>query len=380
MRILMITHENDLSGANKSLLSLIEVLKNEFEINVLINEKKGELTKKLDSIGIPYYFSRYSWCFAHDRVNKFKKIYRYLIDLIYYYVNRLSYRKTLKFIKSNNYDLIYTNTSVIDIGWYLSSKIGIKHLWHIREFGKEDFNFHRLHTKKYYQTMYNDASEIVVISESLKNKYSEIVSSNKIKVVYNGFDTNLISCKEPYVNSKAVKNIIVVGQVSVSKGQEQAIRACRKLIEKGYDICLHIVGNIDNNYLLKFVPDYRSYNWLKLHGQVNNVNEIRKNMDIELVCSKSEAFGRVTIEAMLNKLPVIGSNTAGTAELINDGDTGLLYKNGDIEDLANKILSLINNPDLRKTLVENAYTFASEFKIGNTAKEIKMIIQELNRR
>ena len=380
MKILMITHENDLSGANKSLLSLIEVLKNEFEINVLVNEKKGELTKKLDSIGIPYYFSRYSWCFADDRVNKLKKLCRYVIDFLHYYVNRLSYRKILKFIKSNDYDLIYTNTSVVDIGWYLSNKIGIKHLWHIREFGKEDFNFHRLHSKKYYQTMYNDASEIVVISESLKKKYSKLVPSNKISVVYNGFDTDRISSKEQYVNSKAVKNIIVVGQVSASKGQEQAIRACRNLIDKGHDICLHLVGNIDNNYLLKYVPDYRSYNWLKLHGQVNNVNEIRKNMDIELVCSKSEAFGRVTIEAMLNKLPVVGSDTAGTAELINDGDTGLLYKNGDIEDLANMISFLINNPNLRKSLVENAYAFASNFKIENTAKGIKMIIQELNGR
>ena len=50
-------------------------------------------------------------------------------------------------------------------------------------------------------------------------------------------------------------------------------------------------------------------NNINMLGQVRNLPEIRKNNDIELVCSKSEAFGRVTIEAMMSMMPVIGANT-----------------------------------------------------------------------
>lgn len=53
---------------------------------------------------------------------------------------------------------------------------------------------------------------------------------------------------------------------------------------------------------------------------------MRKKIDVELVCSRSEAFGRVTIESMMSSNPVIGANTGGTKELIIEGLT-VIYMN-----------------------------------------------------
>lgn len=101
-------------------------------------------------------------------------------------------------------------------------------------------------------------------------------------------------------------------------------------------------------------------------------------MDVELVCSKSEAFGRVTIEAMMSMNPVIASNTGANTELIKEDYNGLLYNYGNYVDLANKIEVLIQNPDLLEKYGKNGYKFALEnFTAEINAKNIEMVYKEL---
>ena len=172
-------------------------------------------------------------------------------------------------------------------------------------------------------------------------------------------------------------NISIVGQVSQGKGQDQAIKACKILKDKGYNIFLNIIGEVDYDYLETSTPGYKEFEWLILHGQVDNVKELRRSMDIELVCSKSEAFGRVTIEAMLAGIPVIASNTGGTIELIEHKQNGLLYNYGDVQQLSEMILTLVNDEQLKVKLVENASRFAEKFTIERTAREVYNFFEEV---
>ena len=81
-------------------------------------------------------------------------------------------------------------------------------------------------------------------------------------------------------------------------------------------------------------------------------------MDVGLMLSKSEAFGRVTVEYMFNNLAVIASDTGANPELVNDRKTGYLYKLGDIASLADKMEQLINNRDLLMEMASNGYHYA----------------------
>ena len=85
-----------------------------------------------------------------------------------------------------------------------------------------------------------------------------------------------------------------------------------------------------------------------LKGYSNNINI--QNYDIGIICSKSEGFGRVTVEYMMNELPVIGTNTGATPEIILDGETGFLFELDDYEMLASKIKILLEDIDLRKKM------------------------------
>jgi glycosyltransferase involved in cell wall biosynthesis len=72
------------------------------------------------------------------------------------------------------------------------------------------------------------------------------------------------------------------------------------------------------------------------------------------MCSRCEAFGRVTVEAMKLGLAVVGSNTGGTLDIVQHDVNGLLYEAGDVQDLARKIAEIILDPIRRMRLSLNA--------------------------
>ena len=94
--------------------------------------------------------------------------------------------------------------------------------------------------------------------------------------------------------------------------------------------------------------------------------------DVTLVCSRWEAFGRVIVEAMLAGKPVIATaNSGGTAELIEEGKTGLLYERGNHIELADKIQYLYKNPEVRSKLGQAGYASAvGRFTLERYAQEM----------
>lgn len=370
MKALFVAHNVKISGANKSFLGIIEQLRERMDIVVLVNIQDGELVNALKQMNVDYLVGNYDWWDAHSRTNIIKQYVRWGVDAIHYYSKRLS--KTFIYeLKSENFNFVYTNTSTVDVGAKIAQILDIPHFWHIREFGKEDFSFKRITTMRHRKKCLQQAKKIIVISEQLKHKYAQIVSEDKLKVIYNGFDVTYLQSKMCKKDFSRVINVLVTGQVSPAKGQDQAVKAVANLREKGYPIHLYLAGAIDHNFINPILKKYKnSGEYVTLLGTVKNMYKFRNEIDIELVCSKSEAFGRVTLEAMLHSIPVVGTNTGGTPELIQDKITGLLYNYGDIFQLEKQIEYLILDPKMYYNIVKNAYEFASQFTIERTANQV----------
>jgi len=98
-------------------------------------------------------------------------------------------------------------------------------------------------------------------------------------------------------------------------------------------------------------------------GYVENPKSLIAAADLFLMCSKSEAFGRVTVEAMSVGCPIVGSHSGGTKEIVEEGVSGVLYNPGDPEDLAKKISDLLPNRALRKRLSSGGRKRAQEFEV-----------------
>ena len=97
------------------------------------------------------------------------------------------------------------------------------------------------------------------------------------------------------------------------------------------------------NYLKEYVFKHKMENIIHFRGYKSNLRELLSEYDIGMMCSRSEGFGRTTVEYMASGLITIASNTGANLELIKDGEEGFIYKYGDEDDLRNILTKVIKN-------------------------------------
>lgn len=100
-------------------------------------------------------------------------------------------------------------------------------------------------------------------------------------------------------------------------------------------------------------------------GNSNEIDRILCFSDLFLLPSKSESFGLAALEAMINRVPVISSNTGGIPEVNIDGYTGFLSDVGDIADMTKNAIIILENEEVLAEFKENAYHTALKFDIKN---------------
>lgn len=364
MKVLVIAHEpNFCGGANRSLFSNLCELKKKHDIEflVLTPSKKGLLNKKLEEIGIPWISVKYFGVISGIRDDK-KDILRYLKVKLGFYLEKIQAIRVCRKIKNRKIDLVYTNTRLPIIGANIAEKLKIPHVIHVRELGAEK----PLWGKWGFKEIEKKSEKIILISNALKKQFvNNGVDEKKIVVSHNGIEYKPVEFLKKKLSNEV--HLAIVGRIVPDKGQEEAILAINKIIKNDLlidkKIFLHIVGSSPKRMhikwyeekLKKMVNDLGINENVIFEGEINNIREFRRDMDIELVCSINETFGRVTVEAMRNGVLVIGSNTGGTVELIEDRVNGYLYNQGDYEDLAQKIINSLENEEKYNKLRENAF-------------------------
>lgn len=149
--------------------------------------------------------------------------------------------------------------------------------------------------------------------------------------------------------------IISVGNLVPEKGFDILIKAVSTLIAKSYKLQLWIVGDgYEGPALSRLVVKLRLQDYIHFAGIMENdtLRSLYPRFDAFVLPSYSETFGIVYIEAMYAELPVIGIKGEGISGMFDEGGEALFAKPQDIDDLADKILILMENPQLRKTMGE----------------------------
>jgi glycosyltransferase involved in cell wall biosynthesis len=92
-----------------------------------------------------------------------------------------------------------------------------------------------------------------------------------------------------------------------------------------------------------------------------------------------EGFGLVVIEANARGTPAVAYDVPGLRTSIRNGETGLLVENGNVSALADAIIRMIKDTELRLRLTENALTYSKQFSWDNAAKVVSQIIEQHTR-
>jgi len=176
------------------------------------------------------------------------------------------------------------------------------------------------------------------------------------------------------VKTSSLKNkeIISVGRLSKEKGFVDLIDVFEIVNKKYPDWKLNIVGDgIEKEKINNRIKELNLDNKVIMHGFKNKeeLNQIYKNSSIYAMASYKESFGLVLIEAMSFGIPCIAFDSAkGALEIINK-NTGFIIKNRGKEAMANNIIKLIENTDLRKKMGIEAKKSSSVYNKSNVKIE-----------
>lgn len=383
--VLFVFHNSDFySGATRSLLDIIEKYLEEKTVNVvaLFSNKEGTAIDYLSNKKVKIIYSYYTELVASVNQTLFKKIIAFPYRLGRMFISMFSIYRLKGLLRELKVDVVYTNTSVIFVGGFINKFFKIPHIWHFREFRREDQQIDFFFGENYFYKFANKYTDkIIVLSHSMLLKHKENIQIEKLNVIYNDISPSYINPKESFDLTKQEIHLLITGTLSEGKGQLEALQALKILLDRGYNLILNIAGSTECEYykvLRDYVLEHNLDENVVFHGLRKDMNELRGQMDIGLITSKSEAFGRVTIEGMLSSLAMIGRDSAGTSELIKDKETGLLYEPGNLDSLLEKIEFLYKNRTEMKRLGENGFNYArNRFTVGSCSKKVLNLIKEL---
>jgi glycosyltransferase involved in cell wall biosynthesis len=299
----------------------------------------------------------------------------------------------LKLLKKNNFDIIHTHNSKAGflgrLAGKINGKVKIIHTVHGFSFHEKEKWYKRYMFLFLEKLAASWADHLIFISSPLIEwaKKENLIKQNYSKI-YSGieldkFDTNK-NKKELKQKFNISSNAFVVGEVAKlwdGKGHITILKAAKLLKNKITDLKILFVGEGNLRPILeKKIKEYDLENIVEITGFMNDVTEITSVMDIALLISDFEGMGRVILEAMACKIPVIGTKVGGIVDLIQNEKTGLLISPNNPKILADKILFLYNNPEIRQNLIKNAYKKINEkFTAKSMVKKInKIYLQEMD--
>lgn len=356
MKILFLTHYDNMYGANRALFHLMKGLKQDYGAEpILVIPAEGEMSYALAKLGIETVIMPVTqWQavyvtplrFAVKKWRRKKAIMKELEAL------------TCRF-EGEGIDFIHSNSSVIGTGAMLAKRLGCRHIWHIREFSEEHFHMRYFYTKKQVRELYESAQCLIAISDALRENYrKKYPGANTIRI-YDGVTLRepeeKISEEEISADNVSIKNepvkFVYLGYLFSMKHQMDVIEAAKICMEKNFsNFEVYFVGGGKPDYRSRLEKRIQKYHLSNVHlmGYRTDAQEFLSTMDVGIIASEYEGFGLVTVEYMLHGLPVLGRNSGGTAEIIEDGITGCLFHC--VEELARAMKYMMENPKRREEM------------------------------
>lgn len=352
LSVLYFTHYAELYGANRSLLALAETLQSQGDIRPLILLPcQGPFTEVLASKQIPFVIAPFEMEVYFERgLSRVKGTLRTLR-------NYRQAGRVLDIARKFNPDLVHTNTAVLLAGDKVARALGKPHIWHLREFGREDYQFRYTLGEKYFLKHLNQASRVVAISGAIRQHYQQKGCTAPVETVYNGVGSQQELLQRKKTGHSAGFVATLAGTLQPAKGQEDAIRAFARL-PRSTDFRLNIAGEglpAYTLYLKNLAEELGVANKVEWLGFRKDLATVYAASDTVLMCSRSEAMGRVTLEAMSYGVPVIGYNGGATPELLSHRQTGLLYQS--VQELAEALRLLEASPALAEEMGQKARQF-----------------------
>ena len=371
-------------GAASCLVEMVDGLVKDWGAScTVLLPSGGPLEASLASVGASTYITGHRAFLVSKPSMPLKVVPKYLIELVRYFAHRSSaVRKANRFVDFEKVDIIHSNLPRNDLGVMLSDMHGIPHVCHLREFSFSHFECwsYRRHPVDYLSS---HSRRLISVSKACGEAWSERgVEKRKLSVVYDGVDTDRFSGELTDSGSRDPLSLVFLGGYSKAKGLSDVIEAVGILHDKGLDeIAVDVFGSgsrMDVARAKARVSELGIIDRFSFHGMVEDVPKILPSYDVGLVCSKSEAFGRVVVECWASAVMVVGADRGSLPELLDSGRYGLLYKKEiGPSALADCLQRIICDRELLKQYQLRGLDRAKEFTTKNNVAGIMRVYREV---
>lgn len=269
------------------------------------------------------------------------------------------------FIKKNKPDLVIVH----GYSTHIWTKLAIAHSGeHVKliyvEHNREKYTSFRSFLMRKLDK-YTD--KYICVSKGVANHLiKQGIDDSKVEVIYNGIDVQKFDLQ------KEVHDIFTAGMVarfSKQKDQMTLIKAIEYLVkEKKKKIKLLLMGEGKTKKRCKeYVKEHNMEDYIEFID--GNFKDLIVKTDVFVLSTHYEGLPLVICEAMASKTPVIGTDVIGANEIIVDNETGLLVKENDVIDLANKILMIQYNEKIKENLEKQGYQYVRKYFFMNRMNE-----------
>jgi len=196
---------------------------------------------------------------------------------------------------------------------------------------------------------------------------------------------NVVSIPDPLSFSPAalspLKNqrVVAIARYSHEKGIDLLLKAWATVEKAINDWHLDVYGDGDTSPYEALIDELHiDRSRCVLHGRTNDVEGACCQSSLLVLSSRFEGFGMVITEAMACGLPVVAFDCPwGPRSIITDGIDGILVENGNISQLAGKIIYMIEHPEERTRMGANAVRKSERYKIDRLAKDWQQLFESL---
>jgi len=351
VRVAWISHRSELAGAEQALCEAVDVLRERGVESLVVLPWEGPLRGRLEVVGARVVVVPLApWVGMKEHGGRARRVGRTVASL----------PRLARLLRAERADVVVSNTLVVSGGGPAAAlarrpHVTFAHEVGLRAFDEVSFDLGEATTLRAVARL----SRIVIANSETVRSYLEQEPrlAGRVRVVSYAVETP----ERPRRDGGGPLRLVLVASLQPKKGQAEAIRALALLRDRGTAARLRLVGTEENDYgaeLRRLAADLGIADAVELTGFTDDPAAELAAADIALTCSRDDAFGRVTVEAMKLGVPVVGADSGGTAELVRDGVTGLLYPPGDVTALVERLVALSADGDLRRALGTAGSTWA----------------------
>lgn len=348
MKILHIVNSLEIGGAQRLLSDLIPIqIKEGLEVDVLVGEEKvSDFSMNIKNSG------------CHI-IQLGCKCYKSL--------------KSIKLIRGiiKDYDIVHVH---LFPSLYLVAlaSLGLKTKLVYTEHSTSNRRRKKTYLRPIEQFIYKQYDKIASISQQTQTDLQNWLKTynKRFVIVHNGVQINkFASIKQP-INEKS---LIMISRFVNAKDQATVIKAMQYLDP---DTTLTLIGDGENLERCKNLAIAIGVsNRVHFLGSRTDIAELISSSYIGIQSSNWEGFGLTAVELMAAGKPVIASNVEGLKQIVEEA--GVIFKKGDEQDLANKIIALLSDKEYYNTVSEKCKERSMKFDITKMASKYSHIYQSL---